>query len=1195
MPGTQKFFDLQPLLLCHVLLVFAIPAGAVDLPPDYPGNGLPVIVESVTSQSQATTGAPGLSALPDAYYVTASGKTLKYRARNKHYLLTLKEKPNGKKPKLDKIKSTLAAELGAELEFKRDKHFQKKIRAQLKPGKDAQAALAKLRKKSDIKYVSQILVNNRGEEIGLSPGIVIRLKQAGPIPGQLLSELSRLDLSAAQPLAFTETQFLLHYDGLVEDSAALFKAVRAVMALPEVEWAEPNFEVVTNKNFTPNDPLFTQQWHLDNTGQNGGQEFADINAVAGWDLTRGTGTVIAIVDDGVELSHPDLPIWNNPGESGDDEFGGNKETNGIDDDANGYIDDFQGWDFTDDDNDPNPTPPDGGPFTPDDDHGTAVAGLAAARGDNAQGVSGSASNATILPVRITSGTCAILGTALRYAARYADVVSNSWSITECQSEIDDAITDAVSGDITGARRGDKGTPMLFAAGNSVSEWVVFELQGIPEGTHTFEWEYSKDASGAGGDDTMWLDLIIWEDFYFELFTDPMSLPPGFSTSGDADWTIVGAPEAFEGNSARAGAIGNNQTTSILITRFVPAGSIGPGSMVFVARLSSEPNDVFNFWITIDDDPLGSGTRYGPFYEAGGTSGSGVAYPSSNPNTISIGASNDGIPTGQEERSSYSQFGPALDVLAPSNDDEIGAQGITTTDRQGANGYDPGDYTSTFGGTSASTPLAAGVVADLLAIYPHLTAAQARDALLHGADQIGPLAPYTGDRNDFYGHGRVNLLGSIEWIKASGLEFDCDLSDQLVANRWALIGLPCLGLGLAPDVSSVLGDDMDTTLLSSDWVIGHKLNAGANNYTSLSSGSNIDPGVGYWIKSTLGSESGGAFLDNGWLDVEGTETPIVDSTHCPSDNGCFEIALNSPAEGGEEWNMVAHPLAFPVDWADVRIVVSGTLVYVPEEAETANILSATYQAWTGSGYSPLNDNTPGMEGTLQPGQGFWVKVLPGAFGSSVTLLIPAVPSLNAGALVEQEEWPWYATVINWLIPSAHAGESNNSRKAYAVGYAEREAKKKASRERLQAGIDWYVRLTVEAPLEQLVDAGNVFGQLSDSKRNFDRHDLQEQPPFSSPYLTLVFPHDDWGERAGDYASDYHKPKPQDKWEFEIRSDEPGRQIKLCWEGEDKIISRSALEDLETGEYLYLSEQQQGSRCLAFVMEGTSKRYQWRLRK
>ncbi|RLA50198.1 MAG: hypothetical protein DRQ98_13165, partial [Gammaproteobacteria bacterium] len=934
MPGTQKFFDLQPLLLCHVLLVFAVPAGAVDIPPDYPGNGLPVIVDSVTSQSQATTGAPGLSALPDAYYVTASGKTLRYRARNKHYLLTLKEKPSGKKPKPDKIKSTLAAEFGAELEFKRDKHFQKKIRAQLKPGKDAQAALAKLRKKSDVEYISQILVNNKGVEIGLSPGIVIRLKQAGPISGQLLSEFSRLDLSAAQPLAFTDTQFLLHYDGLVEDSAALFKAVRAVMALPGVEWAEPNFEVVTNKNFTPNDPLFTQQWHLDNTEQNGGQLSADINAVAGWELTRGTGTVIAIVDDGVELSHPDLPIWNNPGESGD-----GKESDGIDNDANGYVDDYQGWDFTDSDNDPNPTPPDGSPYTPDDDHGTAVAGLAAARGDNALGVSGSASNATILSVRITSGTCATLGTALRYAARYADVVSNSWSITECQSAIDAAVADAVAGVISGARRGDKGTPVLFAAGNSGSEWVVFELQGIPAGKHTFEWEYSKDASGAGGDDTIWLDYIIWEDFYVEIFSDPLSLPVDFSTSGDADWTIDGAAGASLGNAARAGAIGNNQTTSILITRFVPAGTVGPGSMVFVARLSSEPNDVLNFWITIDDDPLGSGTRYGPFFEASGISGSGVAYPSSNSNTISIGASNDGTPTGQEERSSYSQFGPALDVLAPSSDDF--AQGVTTTDRQGANGYDTGDYTNTFGGTSASTPLAAGVVADLLAIYPHLTATQARDALLHGADQIGPLA-YPGDRNDYYGHGRVNLLGSINWIKANGLVFDCDLNDQLIADRWALIGLPCLGL-FPGSVASVLGDDMDTSLLSSDWVIGHKLNAGVNNYTSLSSGSDLDPGVGYWIKSTLGSAPGGAFKDNGWLDVDGTETPIVESTHCPSDNGCFEITLNSPTVAeSEEWNMVAHPLAFPVDWADVVIVVDGSIPYVPQAAEDDDILSASYQ-------------------------------------------------------------------------------------------------------------------------------------------------------------------------------------------------------------------------------------------------------------
>ena len=1177
MSGSRRFLNLSTLFVWHVLLLSAMPVGAVDAGFDFPGNGIPVVTDWVTSPSQTTTNISGLSTLPEAYYVTSAGKTLRFRARKKDYFLTLKEKPGGGKVKPDKIKLTLDAELGAEIEFQKDKRFRKKIRAQVKAGKDTWAALAKLRRKSDIDYISPILIDDKGKELGLSPGIVISLKQAGPIPGQLLSGFANLGLSAAQPLAFTEHEFLLHYDGLIEDPAALFKAVRAVMALPEVEWAEPNFEVVTSKNFTPDDTLFAQQWHLNNTGQNGGVPMADINAVEGWELTRGTGTVIGIVDDGVELSHPDLPIWNNPGESGD-----GKESDGIDNDANGYVDDFQGWDFTDSDNDPNPA-------AAEDNHGTAVAGMAAARGDNALGVSGSAGNALILPVRMTSGDCATFGTALRYAARYADVVSNSWSITACESAIDAAVADAVAGVIIGARRGDKGTPVLFATGNDGNVWIVFELEGVPDGTHTYEWEYSKDASGAGGDDTMWLDLVIGPGLAFlEQFDGSLSLPTGWSSSGDAFWTVVGAPDALAGNSARAGIIGNNQTTSILTTQF----NFSPGTLLFAARIYSEPDDVFNFWLTINDDPPGSGTRLGPFFGAGGISGSGVAYPSSNPNTIAIGASNDGSPTGQEERSSYSQFGPNLDVLAPSSDDF--AQGVTTTDRQGENGYEPGDYTSTFSGTSAATPLAAGVVADLLAIYPHLTAAQVRDALLHGADQIGPMV-YTPDRNDYYGHGRVNLLGSIDWIKASGLEFNCDLNDQLVANRWALIGLPCLGL-VPGTLSSVLGDDMDTILLSSDWVMGHKLNAGANNYTSLSSDSDVDPGVGYWIKSTLGDAIGGAFLDNGWLDVVGTETPVVDSINCPSDNGCFEIALNSPATGlSEEWNMVAHPLAFPVDWADVRIVVDGSLLYVPTAAEAANILSATYQVWTGNTYRPYDDNTPAMEGTLQPGEGFWVKVLPGAIGRSVVLLIPAVPSLKASALVEKEVWPWYASVISWMIPSAHAGESNPGRKADAIGYAKREARKEASHERLQAGKDWYVRLSVEAPEMQLVDAGNAFGQLFDSKQNFDSHDLQERPPFGSPYLTLVFPHDDWGKRAGDYASDFHKVKRQDKWEFEIKTDEPGRQINLCWEGDDEIVSRSWLIDLETGEQFDLSEQQQASRCLAFAMEGTSKRYRWRYRE
>ena len=107
----------------------------------------------------------------------------------------------------------------------------------------------------------------------------------------------------------------------------------------------------------------------------------------------GPGKVIAVIDDGVETTHEDLidNIFQNPGESGD-----GKETNGIDDDGNGYVDDYQGWDFYDDDNDPNPA-------DPDDNHGTACAGVAAARGNNDLGGTGIAYESGILPIKIVRG------------------------------------------------------------------------------------------------------------------------------------------------------------------------------------------------------------------------------------------------------------------------------------------------------------------------------------------------------------------------------------------------------------------------------------------------------------------------------------------------------------------------------------------------------------------------------------------------------------------------------------------------------------------------------------------------------------------------------------------------------------------------------------------------------------------------
>ena len=111
-------------------------------------------------------------------------------------------------------------------------------------------------------------------------------------------------------------------------------------------------------------------------------------------------------------------------------------------------------------------------------------------------------------------------------------------------------------------------------------------------------------------------------------------------------------------------------------------------------------------------------------------------------------------------------------------------------------------------------------------------------------------------------------------------------------------------------------------------------------------------------------------------------------------------------------------------------------------------------------------------------------------------------------------------------------------------------------------EWYVSLTATAG--DLKDSGNVLGQLRDSRRGYDLHDLKELSPFATPYLTIVFPHPDWGDHAGDYGSDFrgtHKRK--NKWIFEVRSDDPNRDVALSWSGQAADMSGMLLVDTVTG--------------------------------
>ncbi len=179
-----------------------------------------------------------------------------------------------------------------------------------------------------------------------------------------------------------------------------FTLANELSNLPEVQYAEPWFICTTHKGTsTPNDPLFGYQWALQ-----------QVHAPAAWNITQGDSTVvIAIVDSGVEWSHPDLAanIWVNPGETGFDAFGRDKRFNGIDDDGDGYVDDWHGWDLVGANYatfDPNTTIGDNDPSPKgsNNDHGTHTAGIAAAMTNNGIGVASIAPKCKILPVKCSA-------------------------------------------------------------------------------------------------------------------------------------------------------------------------------------------------------------------------------------------------------------------------------------------------------------------------------------------------------------------------------------------------------------------------------------------------------------------------------------------------------------------------------------------------------------------------------------------------------------------------------------------------------------------------------------------------------------------------------------------------------------------------------------------------------------------------
>ncbi|HZS09281.1 MAG TPA: S8 family serine peptidase [Blastocatellia bacterium] len=205
--------------------------------------------------------------------------------------------------------------------------------------------------------------------------------------------------------------------------------------------------------FTPSDPFFGNQWALQNTGQFvGSSRGVDIGAPAAWDAlprTQSRQIVVAVIDTGVDYTHPDLAtrIWRNTREI---------PGNGIDDDGNGYADDVVGWNFAGNSNDPRD----------DHYHGTLVAGVIAAGAGNGIGIAGVAGPADvrIMPLKCfdanAQGTTAGVVAAIDYAVRNgAQIINISWGDREFTPELYNAVRRAVTA----------GCLVTAAAGNSASD------------------------------------------------------------------------------------------------------------------------------------------------------------------------------------------------------------------------------------------------------------------------------------------------------------------------------------------------------------------------------------------------------------------------------------------------------------------------------------------------------------------------------------------------------------------------------------------------------------------------------------------------------------------------------------------------------------------------------------------------------
>ncbi len=324
--------------------------------------------------------------------------------------------------------------------------------------------------------------------------------------------------------------YLLGFDYLKQTNAGAIKTLKAEKAVINVQ--NNHFISLRETGETiPDDSYFPQQWSLRNTGQNSGTVGADIDATDAWDITTGglsadgDTIVIAIIDSGSDIDHIDMDFWKNTDEIPD---------NGIDDDNNGYVDDYNGWNaFMHKDE------------IIDGNHGIHVSGIAAATGNNNYAITGINWGAKVLPVIGSSTNEAIVVEALSYVytiretynltngEKGAFIVADNCSFGVDQGQPEDyPIWEAMYDSL-----GRIGVISVGATANH--EWDIDELGDIPS---SFTTDYLIAVTNTTNKDRLY-PFAAWGDTTIDLGAPGTQIKSLFvnSSVGNKTGTSMAAP------------------------------------------------------------------------------------------------------------------------------------------------------------------------------------------------------------------------------------------------------------------------------------------------------------------------------------------------------------------------------------------------------------------------------------------------------------------------------------------------------------------------------------------------------------------------------------------------------------------------------------------------------------------------------